>query len=651
MALLSRSLRGSVQRPEEPADGQAKKPRIQDGDRRKSSPDCLDTSKEPTKSRLKPSRPRTSRTCRDSSSSVDTVASGQLATPAPRTNGNGLFKTPRARRDQGTPSATDLLRDINESPDPLDTISPAPSVAKQRTVTPANVDLNPKPPSPVARTTRLNHNRLLADDENAIKEEGGEGATSDIKSEAPGEPADTRSERRSLRSTDTGSRCKSELAQYFHNYEQIISLEDPEPGTTLHSECIERIADVGYYIEFLAAKTTITIVDDLSRPLPFSSNPDPTPFGNPLLKLYDCEKITLPKLAPNTPTIDPLGEETYFRAHRKFERQEKQLRNIERNRAQHEQQVLERLLDELRGHDWLRVMGLTGVHESDKKLYEPKRDILIQELVTLVNKFQAWKDEERRRKLEKEKAQPVPGTEATPNVPARQHSRKRSRPAEDVGSSPAPATDLQSMPDADADADPDPSDVDALAARQLHQEAQSAGAVKQRKTAPARKSISKTTPSATTTNTNTNTNTNINTSTITNTTTNDPEPKPTPKRKKPNPTPTKPRPQPSASAPTPTPTQKPTPRPLQQAPLSHFWNPAPREGPFTSFFRQRHVREAAIAATKGIRRGGSRSTLAFGYPVPDQTEQEFELTPDILNEESIMQSQRKRRRLKRRSLG
>ncbi|CAP86363.1 hypothetical protein EN45_052490 [Penicillium chrysogenum] len=628
MAPLSRSsLRSVRQAPEEPADGLApptKKPRIENADR-KSSPDCLD--KDPTpKSRpnsLKPTRPRTSnRTRRDSSSSVDTVASsvGQLATPATRTNGNGSFKTPRARRDQGTPSGADFLRGVHESPDPLDTISPAPSVAKQRTVTPANVASNIKPPvSPVTRTTRRNDNRSLADtDENAIKKEGDvEGATPtrDIKSEATGaeQPTvDTRSGRRSLRSTDTGSRCKSELAQYFHNYEQIISLDVPEP-------------------EFLAAKTTITLVDDLSRPLPFCSNPDPTPFGNPLLNLHDCEKITLPKPALNTPAIDPLSEETYFRAHRKFERQEKQLRNIERNRAQHEQQVLERLLDELRGHDWLRMMGLTGVHESDKKLYEPKRDILIQELVTLVNKFQAWKDEERRRKLEKEKAHPVPGTEAAPNAPSRQHSRKRSRPAEDVDSFPAPGTDIRSTPDVDADPDLDPSDVDALAARQLHQEARSASAAKTRKTAPAsRKSISKSVP---------NTNTTI-------TSTNDAEPKPSPKRKKPNPSPTKPHPHPPAPA-----TQKSAPRPLQQASLTHFWNPAPREGPFTSFFRQRHIREAAIAATKGIRRGGSRSTLAFGYPVPDQIEQEFELPPDILNDDSIQQSQRKRRRLKRRSLG
>ncbi|KAJ5801529.1 uncharacterized protein N7518_003597 [Penicillium psychrosexuale] len=609
MALLSRSSLRSVRRAPDPADG-LKKSRIPNGSDRKSSPDCLDIKDpiaRPRSNPLKPSRPRTSnRTRRNSSLSVDTVASGQLATPTcANGNGNGIYRTPRARRDQGTPSGAVFLRGVHESPDPLDTISPAPSVAKQRTLTPAIVDANSKPTVSPARTTQRNDNQSLDDvDESAIKAEGAVGVPP-TRDRSDGEPAsDTRSERRSLRSTNTGSRCKSELAQYFHNYEQIISLDVPEP-------------------EFLAAKTTITLVDDLARPLPFCSNPEPTPFGNPLLKLYDCEKILLkhPKPASDTPAVDPLSEETYFRAHRKFERQEKQLRNIERNRAQHEQQVLERLLDELRGQDWLRMMGLTGVHESDKKLYEPKRDILIQELVTLVNKFQAWKDEERRRKLEREKALPAPGTEATPNA-SQQHLRKRSRP---VDSSPAPGT---STPDADAEPDPDPSDVDALAARQLHQEARSASAAKRRKTAPAtRKSITKPPP---------NTNTNINNS----------EPNPSPKRKKPNPTPTKPHP---APAPTPTPTQKPT--RLQQPSLSHFWNSAPQDSPFTSFFRQRHVREAAIAATKGTRRGGSRSTLAFGYPVPDLGEQDFELPPDILNEDSIQQSQRKRRRLKRRSLG
>ncbi|CAG8927112.1 unnamed protein product [Penicillium salamii] len=542
MALLSRPSLRSVRRLDSP------KP---DRDRRKSSPDCLDTTIDET--RVSPLKARTQR--RASSSSTSTVVSGQLA-PATR---NGNSKS-RARRDPATPAtpSADLLRGVHESPDPLDTISPAP---KQRNLTTAIADDVRPPASPVKRPPR---NEPL----------GGDGASETPDRKSDDQSGEKSAGRRSLRSTDTGSRCKSELAQYFHNYEQIISLEDPEP-------------------EFLAAKTTITVIDNLPRPLPVPPH-NPTPFGNPLLNPYGCEKLALPTPPQDPTATDPLSEETYFRAHRKFERQEKQLRNIERNRAQHEQQVLERLLDELRGHEWLRTMGLPNVHESEKKNYEPKRDILIQELVTLVNKFQAWKDEERRRRLEKEK----------PDEPG---PRKHSRIEDD--SSPPPA-DLQSTPD--------PNDVDALAARQLHQEARSAGA-KSRK----RKSTKSTAEE---------------------------EPKPSPKRKKPNITTTltststadaKP---PSAPVPTP-------PKNLKQASLSLFWAPAPREGPFTSFFRQRHVRDAAMAAANGTRRAGSRSTLAFGHPVPELPEADFELPGDILTEEAILQSQRKRRRLKRRSQG
>ena len=38
-------------------------------------------------------------------------------------------------------------------------------------------------------------------------------------------------EKRSLRSHDGGSRSRTELSTYFHNYEQMISLEPAAPGT------------------------------------------------------------------------------------------------------------------------------------------------------------------------------------------------------------------------------------------------------------------------------------------------------------------------------------------------------------------------------------------------------------------------------------
>lgn len=145
---------------------------------------------------------------------------------------------------------------------------------------------------------------------------------------------------------------------------------------------------------------------------------------------------------------DALPDAVYFKAHRRAERQEKQLRNIEKERAQHERVQLERLLDGLKGHDWLRVMGISGITDSEKKIFEPKRDYFIQEVSTLIDKFKAWKEEEKRRKVE----------------------REQYLLAEDDEQS---ESEAESCNESEGDP-PDYNDVDAWAARQLHQEASSA---------------------------------------------------------------------------------------------------------------------------------------------------------------------------------
>lgn len=209
MALLSRPLlRGAVRRPPE-----LDSPHM-DGDRRKSSPDCLDTTPESKAPSPAKSQSRTRTRGASSSSVITAISAGPLATPA-RTEHEKI----RARRDPATPFA-DLSNKVHESPDPLDTISPA---LKQRTVTPAIADGVNSPVSPVTRTRR-NVNRLHVE---------GASTTSNLKSD-PDQVEEKSTGRRSLRSTDTGSRCKSELAQYFHNYEQIISLEEPEPGKSCY---------------------------------------------------------------------------------------------------------------------------------------------------------------------------------------------------------------------------------------------------------------------------------------------------------------------------------------------------------------------------------------------------------------------------------
>lgn len=71
----------------------------------------------------------------------------------------------------------------------------------------------------------------------------------------------------------------------------------------------------------------------------------------------------------------------------------------------HEKVQLERLLDGLQGHDWLKVMGITGVTDGERKEWEPKRDWFIREVQALVDKFRSWKEQEKRIRAEKEAAQ------------------------------------------------------------------------------------------------------------------------------------------------------------------------------------------------------------------------------------------------------
>ncbi|KAI9698460.1 MAG: hypothetical protein M1836_004041 [Candelina mexicana] len=276
-----------------------------------------------------------------------------------------------------------------------------------------------------------------------------------------------KSDKRTLRSQNGGSRSKSELALYFPNYEEMISNKRKQA-------------------EYLTAETTILVIDDTpksSKALPPKAGPPkntlsptksraestnvrnqasiPGATRSPEAsspKLKDAQKIDFSSIERNAghSNEDPLTDAVYQKAHRRAERQEKQLRNIEKERAQHEKVQLERLLEGLKGHDWLRVMGISGITESEKKEFEPKRDLFIKEVGTLVEKFRVWKEEEKRRKVDKTKPPTVDGSIRSKTSGAR-------------------ASTVDGLSDGDP---PDYSDVDAWAARQLHQEAVSATGTK-----------------------------------------------------------------------------------------------------------------------------------------------------------------------------
>lgn len=230
-----------------------------------------------------------------------------------------------------------------------------------------------------------------------------------------------------------------------------------------------------------------------------------------------------------------MNDSFYLKAHRRAERQEVKLRNIEKERAMHEKVQLERLMDGLEGHDWLRVMGISGITDGEKKAYEPKRDYFISEVRVLLKKFQEWKEEEKRRKVEKE--------ESLQDEDEEQDEDK-----------------MSSSVDND-DELPDANDVDASAARQLRQEATMAD----KKPPGQRNSRIKKGPPCT-----------------------------------------------------------------------------PPQKPFTSFYSKPYLSEAAI----GKHRRG-RVRYAFGQPLPEPPDRDFELGPDILTSDTLAAQERKRRVAKR----
>jgi len=145
---------------------------------------------------------------------------------------------------------------------------------------------------------------------------------------------------------------------------------------------------------------------------------------------------------------DPLSDEYFESIHRKPERAEKTIRNGDKGRAQHEKDSVNRLLEGLHGHDWLKILGVSGITASQRKDYEPARLHFIKGCELILEKFKTWREEEKRRKLEKD--------------------RLAEAEAEAVEEEQAEDDNEDALSDGDP---PDYTDVDASAARQLHDEA------------------------------------------------------------------------------------------------------------------------------------------------------------------------------------
>jgi hypothetical protein len=344
-----------------------------------------------------------------------------------------------------------------------------------------------------------------------------------------GNMASSSKETRTLRSKDGGLRLKSDLSLYFANYEDIlVNGLDQIPEFLRVNEPIyildEKISNSS------PAKSKQRAASSQPRIPPIQPAVPPSPHSN----VSNAKTIALTSIpsSSSNPADDPLPDSLYLKCHGRSERKEKQARNIEKERAQHEKENLERLLEGLQGPDWLRVMGVTGITEGEQKNWKPKRDYFITEVSALVDRFRTWKDEEKRMRLEKERAR-------------EEEDDEEEDEEEDV--------------EEDDNASVASSDINASASRQLQIEAG---------LNPRSRAKRKITPTA----------------------------------------------------------------PRKEV----------RPPPLTSFYNKPHLRAQAMGETRT-----SRHITAFGHPIPDFDERDFELPDDYITPEALRANARKRRRRNR----
>lgn len=320
-------------------------------------------------------------------------------------------------------------------------------------------------------------------------------------------------------------------------------------------------------------------------------------YGDALFDdLYDAQRIDFGFLEARykgKSLDDPLSDSYFEPAHKKAERLEKSIRNAEKGRAQHERDRIIRLLDGLQGHDWLRVMGVSGITETRKKSFEPARDHFIRGCEAILQKFRRWSREEKRRKQEKDRAA---SEQAHEKDPASGSGSSDDHVSIKDSASHVSEDDAASHRDDGSTVSEAISDVDASIEKQLHEEVM------------ARSRIAPDLPTHDPASASTGTSTN-NTKGKNKANGDDQGAK-------------------ARAKPAPKTTKRKEPEPDKE---------------FTSFFAKRHERDAALS--RGRRTG--RKVLAWGHPIPDMPDADYELPGQVTDAETMKVLARKRRRDRR----
>ncbi|CAK7208301.1 hypothetical protein SEUCBS140593_000126 [Sporothrix eucalyptigena] len=421
---------------------------------------------------------------------------------------------------------------------------------------------------------------------------------------------------RKLRSQEA-TRFKSELAAYFPDYDEVIGNEPKEEHLLNIDTPIVFVESSAEHPATSLLPSTSSISTPLAASLRSSDRVGPVRvkgYGDKLFyDVFDSHVLDFTFLGnqhKSKGAVDPLPDSYFEVHHKRAERLERSIRNTEKGRAQHEKDQIIRLLEGLQGPDWLRTMGVSGITESKKKTFEPAREHFIRGCRAILEKFRLWSVEEKRRKLEKDRAhaEEVKAREAAAEAAAAaaHHGRGKGKAKADSTASkskkrrdvPSRATGrgaakrgvdednemeepddegddvaedeeededaVADEDDVDDDSQPDSSDFDAVIAQQLREEALARSRLASKAEAS------------------------------------------TNKRRKPS---------------------RGAKQDTKEASLP--LSPERPQEEVKSFFRKRYQRDAALS--RGRRKG--RTVLAWGQPVPEVPENEFHLPGDILEEQ------------------
>lgn len=103
------------------------------------------------------------------------------------------------------------------------------------------------------------------------------------------------------------------------------------------------------------------------------------------------------------PTGDPLDEERFLKPHQTKVREEKRQRNLERERVVFQKSLYEKKLMKLKSEEWMKAFSLATLIASgtsvDKKALEKRRAAMIRDLEVMLFKYNACKEEEKRRRV------------------------------------------------------------------------------------------------------------------------------------------------------------------------------------------------------------------------------------------------------------